>query len=152
LEEITEADLILHVVDITHPNAAAQAAIVAQTLADLEADDIPTVVALNKIDRLPDPEAAIEQVAQYPNSLAISAATGQGLPALLDRIEGILQSTRQMVVLLIPYDRGDLVALLHEQAIINQETHQADGTRLEVYLPAHLRGMVEQYRLEPARV
>lgn len=152
LEEITEADLILHVVDITHPNAAAQAAIVAQTLADLAADDIPTVVALNKIDRLPDPEAAIEQVAQYPNSLAISAATGQGLPALLDRIEGILQSTRQMVALLIPYDRGDLVALLHEQAIINQETHQADGTRLEVYVPAHLRGMVERYRLEPARV
>ncbi len=152
LEEITEADLILHVVDITHPNAAAQAAIVAQTLADLEADDIPTVVALNKIDRLPDPEAAIEQVAQYPNSLAISAATGQGLPALLDRIEGILQSTRQMVALLIPYDRGDLVALLHEQAIINQETHLADGTRLEVYVPAHLRGMVERYRLEPARV
>ena len=152
LEEITEADLILHVVDITHPNAAAQAVTVAQTLAELAANDIPTVVALNKIDLLPDPEAAFEQVAQYPNSLAISAATGQGLPALLDRIEGILQSSRRMVSLLIPYDRGDLVALLHEQAIINQETHEADGTHLEVYVPAHLKGLVERYRLEPARV
>jgi GTP-binding protein HflX len=151
LEEITEADLIVHVVDITHPNAAAQAATVAQTLADLKASNIPTVVALNKIDRLPDPAAAIEQVAEYPHSMAISAATGQGLAALLDRIEGILQTSQQMVSLLIPYDRGDLVALLHEQAIINQETHQADGTRLEVYVPAHLKGTVERYRLEPAR-
>jgi GTP-binding protein HflX len=152
LEEITEANLILHVVDVTHPNAAAQAATVAQTLADLKATHIPMLVALNKIDQLPDPEAVFEQVAQYPNSLAISAATGQGLPALLDRIEGLLQSTRQRMSLLIPYRRGDLISILHEQAIINQETHQAEGTYLEVFVPNHLIDLVDAYRLEPSGV
>jgi GTP-binding protein HflX len=152
LEEITEADLILHVVDVTHPNAAAQAKVVAQTLAELEATHIPMLVALNKIDRLPNPEEAAEQLAQYPNSLAISAATRQGLPALLDRIEGILQLARPMIPLLIPYERGDLISILHEQAIINRETHQAKGTYLEVHVPDHLVAQVAPYRLEPSRV
>ena len=107
---------------------------------------------MNKIDLLPEPEEVIEQLAQYPHSMALSAATGQGIPALLDRIEGIIQSTRQIVSLLIPYERGDLISLLHEQAIINQETHQADGTRLEVYVPAHLKTLVQPYQLETARV
>jgi GTP-binding protein HflX len=151
LEEIREADLILHVVDITHANATAQAKTVTKTLADLKATDIPILVALNKIDLLPNPEVAIEAVAQYPHSLALSAATGQGLPALLDRIEGIVLSDRPMESLLIPYERGDLVSILHEQAIINEETHRADGTRLEVYVPKHLRNLVAPYRLEPSR-
>ena len=152
LEEITEADLILHVVDITHPNAAAQAETVARTLAELEADHIPILVALNKIDRLPNCDEIAELVAEYPNSMAVSAVTGRGLPPLLDRIEGLLQSSRELVSLLIPYRRGDLVSILHEQAIINQETHQADGTYLDVYVPEHLRDLVEPYRLEPSRV
>jgi len=152
LEEITEADLILHVVDITHPNAEAQAETVAKTLAELDATDIPTLVALNKIDRLPDPEEAFEQVAQYPNSLAISAVTRQGLPALLDRIEGVLQASRQKISLLIPYQRGDLVSILHEQAIISQESHLAEGTYLEVFVPQHLLDLVDIYRLEPSNL
>ena len=150
LEEITEADLILHVVDITHPNAAEQAATVTRTLAELGATQTNQLVALNKIDRLADPEETIERLAQYPNSLAISAAAGQGLTALLARIEGVLQSTRPTLSLRIPYQRGDLVSLLHEQAIINQETHQADGIWLEVYVPDHLLDLVQPYRLEPA--
>lgn len=152
LEEIKEADLILHVVDMTHPNAAAQAETVAETLADLDATGIPILVALNKIDLLPNPEEVAEQVAQYPNSLAISAATGRGLTALLDRIEGILLANRQKVSLLIPYERGDLISILHEQAIINQETHRAEGTELEVYLPDHLKNLVAPFRLEPSPI
>jgi GTP-binding protein HflX len=152
LEEITEADLILHVVDITHHNAAEQAATVADTLAEIGATHAPVLVALNKLDRLEDPEEAMEQLAQYPNSLGISAKTGHGLPALLARIEGVLQTTRQTMELLIPYDRGDLVSILHEQAIINQESHQAEGTRLVVYVPEHLRELVQPFQLQPHRV
>lgn len=152
LEEISEANLILHVVDITHPNAAEQAVTVADTLAQLEATDIPLLVALNKIDRLPRPQEAMELLARYPNSLAISAATGQGVPALLDRIEGVLQLSRQLMLLLVPYQRGDLISTLHEQAIINRETHQADGVYLEVYVPRHLSSLVEPYLVEPVRL
>ena len=150
LEEITEADLILHVVDITHPNVAEQAAIVAETLAELGATDIPLLVALNKIDRLTDPEQVVEQLAQYPNSLAVSALTGQGLDELLARIEGVLQASQQPVTLLIPYSRGDLVSLLYERAVVNWETYQAEGVRLEAYVPNHLMGLMQPYRLEPA--
>lgn len=148
LEEIVEADLILHVVDITHANAAEQAQIVDETLADLGAQHISQLVALNKVDRLEDPELVTESLAQYPNSLAISAATGYGVEALLNRIEGILQQFRFNRQLLIPYERGDLVALLYSQGIVEQETHLAEGTLLEVHVPAHLLEMVEPFQTE----
>ena len=146
LEEIVEADLVLHMVDITHPNAAEQAAIVDETLADLGAGHIPQLVALNKIDQLNDPERVTEQLAQYPNSLAISAITGYGVESLLNRIEGILQSMRHRMTLLIPYNRGDLVATLYTQATIEQESHLADGTQLEVHVPKHLLDLVAPYQ------
>lgn len=151
LEEISEADLILHVVDITHQNAAEQAATVADTLTEIGATTAPILVALNKIDRLDDPDEAIEQLAQYPNSLGISAKTGQGLPALLARIEGVLQSGHRTMELLIPYNRGDLVSLLHEQSIIHHESHEADGTRLTVHVPEHIRDLLQPFQTEPAR-
>jgi GTP-binding protein HflX len=151
LEEIVEANLILHVVDITHRNAAEQAATVADTLEDIGATQAPVLVALNKIDLLSDPEGVMESLAEYPNSLGISAQTGQGLPALLARLEGVLQSTRFTLELLIPYDRGDLVSLLHDQAIVQREVHQANGTRLEVHVPEHLRELLRPYQLEPVR-
>lgn len=148
LEEIVEANLILHVVDITHQNAAEQAATVANTLEEIGATQAPVLVALNKIDLLSDPEGVIESLAEYPNSLGVSAKTGQGLPALLARIEGVLQATRSTLALLIPYERGDLVSLLYDQAIVEREAHQADGTRLEVHVPEHLRELVRPYQLE----
>jgi GTP-binding protein HflX len=147
LEGIKEADLILHVVDITHPNAQEQAAIVAETLADLEATHAPLLVALNKIDQLQEPEEAIEQAARYPNSLAISAVTGQGLEQLLVRIEEIFQVNRQLMDLLIPYSRGDLISLLYEQAIVNHETHRPEGSCLEVHVPEHLVSLMQPYQL-----
>ncbi len=148
LEEIVEADLILHVVDITHPNASEQAATVNETLIELSATHLPQLVALNKIDLLDDPEQVAELVAQYPNSLAISAATGHGIEALLNRVEGVMQSTRATMTLLIPYNRGDLVSTLYGQAIVEAETHQPEGTRLEVHVPKHLVEIVEPYQLE----
>lgn len=147
LEEIAEADLILHVVDITHPNAAEQAAIVNETLAELEATHVPQLVGLNKVDRLENPEEVVESLAQYPNSLAISAETGYGIPALLNRVEGILQANQKSMSLLIPYSRGDLVSTLYKQGIVEQETHEPNGTRLEVYVPKHLVELVEPYHL-----
>ena len=147
LEEIVEADLILHVVDISHPNAAKQAATVTETLVDLGAGNLPQLVALNKIDRLEDPEYASEQLAQYPNSLAISAVSGYGMPALLNRVEGQLQSMRSTMTLLIPYNRGDLISTLYQHAIVEKETHLEQGTRLEVHVPEQLVQVVEPFRL-----
>jgi GTP-binding protein HflX len=150
LEEIVESNLILHVVDITHPNAEQQAAIVDETLADLGAEHIPQLVALNKIDRLPNPEYATEALAAYPNSMAVSAVSGYGITTLLNRIEGLLQVGRQTMRLLIPYHRGDLVSLLYNQATVELETHLGEGTLLEVHVPYHLLDQVVDFQLEVA--
>ena len=83
LEEITEADLLLHVVDVTHANAWAQAEAVYQVLSDISAGDIPILTVLNKIDLLVNPEAAQEAIDEFPNSAAISALTGRGIPEML---------------------------------------------------------------------
>ena len=150
LEEIVDSNLILHVVDITHPNAAEQAAIVDETLLELGAAHIPQLVALNKVDRLDNPAQVTEMLAQYPNSLAVSAITGYGVPALLNRIEGILQRARESQQLLIPYELGDIVSMLYEQAIVESETHLAEGTLLEVHVPGHLLEQIEPFQLETA--
>ena len=78
LEEISEADLLLHVVDINHANALSQARSVLKTLEEIGAGEIPIITILNKIDLLKDPNAALEKMQEFPNTFAISAITGQG--------------------------------------------------------------------------
>ncbi len=132
LEEITEADLLVHVVDITHPNARQQAETVTQTLTDLGVVDRPIIVALNKIDRLSDPALAPTSSRDFPNSLPISATAGTGLADLLERIEQILSASLVYLTVRIPYARGDLVALFHEywyscRRVAQRQGHQAQG-------------------------
>ena len=87
LEEIAEADLLLHVVDITHLNVQAQARSVLQTLEEIHASHIPVITVVNKIDLLNDPEKALDALTDFPRAVAVSALTGRGIPSLLNRIE-----------------------------------------------------------------
>jgi GTP-binding protein HflX len=135
LEEINEADLILHVVDITHANALQQKETVTQTLADLGVVDRPVIVALNKIDRVPDLALSGDQLLEYPNSLPISAAQRIGLEALLSRVEEVLAARLVYVRVQVPYTRGDLVAIFHEQGTSVKQSHGPDGVLLEGHLP-----------------
>ncbi len=143
LEGINEAMLILHVADITHPNVNQQSETVMRTLADLEVVGRPIVVALNKIDLLPDPTAVGGWLVEFPNSVAISAARGIGLETLLERIEGVLAAELIYLTVQVPYDRGDLAALFHEHGTIVETSHDGQGTVLEGYLP---RRWLEQFR------
>ena len=145
LEEINEADLILHIVDITHPNVCQQSETVMDTLTELEVVDLPLLVALNKIDRLPDPQAAEGCLHEFPGSLAISATQHIGLDALLARVEEILSEDMLYLSVQVPYNRGDLVALFHEQAIMIQENHGGQGTLLKGYLPRRWLDHFEPY-------
>ncbi|MFQ5613449.1 MAG: GTPase HflX [Anaerolineae bacterium] len=138
LEEIGQADILLHVIDISHPNALEQSAAVEITLRQIEATTVPIVVALNKIDRLPNAEDASMLVARFPNSLAISAATGQGLDRLLTRIEGILDAALVPLAVHIPYPQAELVALFHRQGTVDDEQHDEHGTFLRGRVPARL--------------
>ena len=135
LEEITEADLILHVVDITHPNALAQSETVMETLADLGVEEQPIVVALNKIDLLPPGTYIGDRPPQWEDGVPISAARSTGLDGLLDRIELVLAAGHVYVTVLLPFDRGDLVAFFHEKGTVLKSGHDEHGILLEGYMP-----------------
>ena len=140
LEEVTEADLLLHVLDVTHPQAERQAEAVRETLEHIGAADRPIISALNKIDRLPTPDGLFSLEARFPNGVPISALTGEGLESLLARIEGELEVQMAWLDVLIPYESGELVALFHRRGLIEQEEHTEAGTRLTGRVPRALVG------------
>ena len=144
LEEIAEADLLVHIVDITHENVVEQVAAVMEALAGLHATEQPIVTALNKTDRLPAGSDGIE-LADLPNSVLISALKRSGLDDLLARIEAVLDEDLVAVDLLLPYPRGDLLALFHQRGVIHAEAHAAEGTRVIGKLPASLLPRFDPY-------
>ena len=135
LEEIAEADLLLHVIDVTHPNARAQAEAVYQTLSDIEADHVPILTVLNKIDRLSEPERARESIDQYPNSTAISALKGSGVSDLLQMVGEQLYETYTPVTVFLPYKEGGLISNFHEYGQVETTEHVHGGVILKGRLP-----------------
>lgn len=140
LEEVTEADLLLHVLDVTHPQVIRQAEAVRETLEEIGATGKPIISALNKIDRLPAPDAIFPLMGRFPNSVAISALAGEGLGLLLARVEGVLEAQMTWLDVLIPYELGDLVDLFHRRGLIEQEEHTGTGTRIVGRIPRRLAG------------
>jgi len=147
LEEITESDLLLHVVDITHPNAREQARAVEDTLAELEISDVPMITALNKIDRLDDPQGARRAAAETPDTVAISAARRIGIDDLLAHIENLLYRSLVPVRVRLPYRSGDLIALFHDQGVVDMEQHEEKSVVLSGRLPGRLAAMFRPYRV-----
>jgi GTP-binding protein HflX len=129
LEEVGEADLLLHVVDGSHPDPEGQISAVRSVLADVEATDVKEVIVINKADAA-DPEVIDRILLHEKHSLAVSARTGRGIPELLELIAEELPKPDIDVEVLVPYARGDLVSRLHDEAEILSEDHAADGTRL----------------------
>jgi len=145
LEEIAEADLLLHVVDVTHPKAEAQSRTVEETLREIGADHIPVVTALNKIDRLADPKAAQAAAQAFPNSIAISARYGLGLHSLLKRIEAILNQRWVPLVVHIPFSAGELAALFYREGQVEMKSHDSTGITIGGRLPPRLISRFQEY-------
>jgi GTP-binding protein HflX len=139
LEEVLEADLLIHVIDVTHPNVSEQTAAVHDTLIEIGAEGKPTINALNKIDRFAE-QTRVQHLpyllGEFPNSIAVSARTGEGVPALLERIEQVLEAAMVPMSVAIPYRRGDLVDLFHKRGFVEHETHDGQGTNIEGKIPA----------------
>lgn len=153
LEEIEEADLLLHVLDITHPNAQEQAATVEETLADLHVDDKPILTVLNKVDTIAGVDADnIQQVAadmQLPdNYIPISAEQGWGLDLLQARIEQAISGQMATLEAIIPYSRNDLVALWRQQGVVAAENYESAGVRVSGKLPLALLSQFTSFRSE----
>ncbi len=145
LEEIAEADLLLHVIDITHPNAAAQAEAVLETLTEIEADHIPMLTVLNKIDLMPDPGRVQYALEAFSNSVAISALNGQGSDDLLMAIKTQLYESYLPIAVRLPYKEGGLIALFHEQGRVERIEQQHGGTIIQGRLPGRLLARYQEY-------
>jgi GTP-binding protein HflX len=150
LEEISEADLLLHVVDITHPNAFNQAEAVQETLLEIHANHIPTVTVLNKIDRFPDPTAAYDLARTFPGTVtAISAVSGEGLPSMLSLISRELFDTYMPLTLRLPYQEGNLISLFHDQGRVERVEHTRGGVVLSGTLPVRLLARFQAFVYDP---
>lgn len=147
LEEIAEADLLLHIIDITHMNAPAQAEAVHRTLDDIEAKNIPVLTVLNKIDRLNDPENARDILAGFPNSVAISARTGLGMGDLLQAVDEALFERYTDVMLRLPYQQGQLISLFHETGQVDRVEHVRGGILVQGRLPGRLLARYAPYQV-----
>ncbi len=146
LEEVLEADLILHVRDIAHPETAEQAADVREILEGLGVDkDVPVFDIWNKIDLLPADrrEALIVQDARSPGIHAVSALTGEGLAALLDAIEATLGTERFPADLMLPFGDGRRRAWLYENGVVTSDNEVAEGHRLHVLWTARQKAAFE---------
>ncbi len=150
LEEIEEATVLLHVLDITHPNAPEQAETVRKILEELGVAGKPTITALNKVDSLVEGE-----VSPTPNSdldlpddyVMISARDGIGLDVLLSRIEETVAASRDRVRMevCIPYDRSELVNLFHRAGQVEVEEFVEAGTRISGLIPTRISGRFEPF-------
>jgi GTP-binding protein HflX len=145
LEEISDADLLLHVVDITHPQADAQMEAVEDTLVELEVDHLPTVVALNKADQLTDGHNPLGDLPSSGPTVLVSARTGQGIPELLLAIETAMIRLMEPVEVLLPYERGELVSLFYQRGQVEHEAHSANGVLLQGRLPRRLLSFFTQF-------
>jgi len=132
LEEVNEADLILHVVDGAAPDAAAQIAAVHTVLDEIQATDVPELLVVNKID-IAEP-TQVRELCTGETTLAASAATGEGVDKLLSAVGDRLRALATVVELVVPYERGDILAGLHRDGEVLVEVHADGGTRVRARL------------------
>ncbi len=131
LEEVADADLLLHVVDGSHPDPEGQISAVRGVLADVGGADIKELVVVNKAD-IADPEVLDRLVRAEKHCVVVSARTGAGIDRLIELLSEELPRPEIAMQVLIPYDRGDLVNRLHEEGDVLEEAHLPEGTRLHV--------------------
>mgnify|MGYP001160549480 FL=1 len=144
LEEVTDADLILHVVDGSHPDPESQISAVRGVFADIDAAEVPELIVVNKVDAA-DPDVLKALRTRYPDMVEVSARTGEGVPALVEALADALPELAQEVRALVPYSRGDLVARAHEEGRVLSEEHTAEGTAIHAFVPEPLAARLDEY-------
>jgi GTP-binding protein HflX len=148
LEEVADADLILHVVDAADADPQAQIRAVREVLAEIDALGVPEQLVFNKVDAA-EPDALLRLRHLAPDAVFVSARTGAGLDELRARIEQRLPRPDVELNVLVPYDRGDLVARVHDSAEVLATEHTADGTRLHARVGPGLAAALEPFVSAP---
>jgi GTP-binding protein HflX len=142
LEEVSGSDLIVHVVDGSHPDPFEQIRAVREVITEIGGGDIPEIIAINKVDAA-DPEVVMEILRKEKNSFAFSARTGFGIEGLVRAIEKSLPHPNVEINAIIPYDRGDLVSAVHERGEIISEEYLETGTQLRALVDGGLAKAIE---------
>jgi GTP-binding protein HflX len=137
LEEVSEADLIVHVVDGSHSDPFEQIRAVREVIKEIGGGDIPEIIAVNKVD-VASPDVVMEILRKEPNSYAFSVRSGFGIDGLIHAIEKSLPHPSVEITAVIPYSRGDLVSAIHEHGEILSEEHLAEGTAIHAYVDGGL--------------
>src|SRR4051794_17200718 len=144
LEETADADVLIHVVDGSHPDPAAQLSTVRNVIGEVGARDVPELVVFNKADLVSDDDRLVLRGLE-PNSVFVSARTGEGIEELLARVAALLPTPELEVDALIPYDRGDLVAMVHERGKVLELGYEEGGTRVHARVSGEDRGALQPY-------
>lgn len=137
LEEVTDADLVVHVVDGSDPHPEDQLSAVREVLGSIGAGDLPELVVINKAD-IADPLQIATLRRREPDALVVSAHSGEGIEELLQRLDARLPRPEIEVDVIVPYDRGDLVAAAHADGEVLSEEHLPEGTRLRALSLIHI--------------
>ena len=145
LEEVTEADFLIHVVDASHPQMVAQIGAVHHVLKELDADNKPMVTVFNKSDLLADQYLVREMVADNPHSVYISALKRDGIPQLMAVINKTLQSLLVRMLLHIPYDRSDLVSLCYDSGRVLKAEYTPEFILVEAEVSHEIAGKLQKY-------
>lgn len=143
LEEVSGADLIVHVVDGSHPDPFEQLRAVREVINEIGGGDIPEIIAINKAD-IAKPELMMELLRREPQSYAISVKSGFGIEGLIHAIEKSLPHPGVEIDTVIPYERGDLVHAIHESGEIHLEEHLAEGTHIKGFVDASLAQSISE--------
>ena len=137
LEEVSGADVIVHVVDGSHADPFEQIRAVRTVIDEIGAQEVPEIIAINKSD-VADQEVLMEILRKEPNSYAISVKTGFGIDALIHAIEKTLPRPKIEVDVVVPYSRGDLISAIHEHGEILSEEYVEEGTAIHARVDAGL--------------
>jgi GTP-binding protein HflX len=144
LEEVADSDLILHVVDGSHPDPEGQISAVREVLAEIGANEVPELIVINKAD-VADPLVIARLRQREPHSVVVSARTGEGIEEALAAVEADLPRPSVEVAALLPYDRGDLLSRIHDHGEVISVEHTADGTLLKARVNEALAGELSAY-------
>ena len=147
LEEVGEADVVLHVVDASHPDPAGQLQTVRDVLGDVGVRDLPEIVVFNKADLIDDDERLVLRGLQ-PHAHFVSSRSGEGIAELRAVIEAALPQPAIEIHAVIPYDRGDLVAAIHETGMLLEVDHREDGTSVHARVSERLAAELAPFALE----
>jgi GTP-binding protein HflX len=146
LEEVGGSDVIVHVVDASHPDPAAQLATVRDVIGEVGARELPEIVAFNKSD-LVDDDRRLELRGLEPDGVFVSARTGAGIDELIERIADALPSPEVEMTLLVPYDRGEIISRLHVQGRVLATDYRDDGTLVTALVHPARTGELQEFVL-----